>query len=138
MNLEQGDYKYGVIEFNPDNMWGAKSFDDMENDFAYWINDARLKQTEKEKFNALNMVMGMLGCGNLITKEAFIKILNFVEIDYEVFEKYILDLRKHNCGWNTFWFDTLKIEDRLIASIIMKKLDKEYNKKVFRKMRSKE
>ena len=112
--IQEIGYKEGVFEINPNNIGNCKSFEEVERqllDSMAWVKTSR---TDEGKCSSLTMALFVGGFGKCITKDYFIKILEFVNLDWEVFEKYIIDCRKKT--WlivTTFWFDTLNFKNYL-------------------------
>ena len=89
INLE---YKNGMINFNVNNFLKLNTWEDVEQHFLLWIDDAkREKNIQKKCAKIQNACFYLLG--KYLTFECFEDILDYCGIDYMIFEGYINFLR---------------------------------------------
>jgi hypothetical protein len=111
--LDKFGYKKGVYYFNKNNIGSIPNFGEAEEFFLSQLNRIKNESTDYEKCISLEICLFCGGFGEAITKEHFIKILEYIDLDWEVFEKFILDTRRKKINGNIMtglWFDTLNME----------------------------
>lgn len=81
-------YKIGVMELNPNNLMEAENFDDAEGLAIYSLTQIKDEEEVKSKCSLLDLLM-RLTIGNWITMESFIEILDYIGLDYVIFEDYV-------------------------------------------------
>jgi len=108
MDISKIGYKQGIFQLNPNNLGRHKTFKDCENDFLSFLESVREERNVEKKCSMLIFSCFVGGFGSYITKEYFIKLLEYVDLDWEFFESQIIQIRKVRClSLQTFWFDTL-------------------------------
>jgi hypothetical protein len=106
-NLFEG-FKIGFFENNP-NRFGNLSNDEIENVFNHSIIEISNLKNQFEKCSKLNVLLFVGGLGVCISKDFFIKLLEFIDLDYEVFERFILlNNKKNYLKIQSLWFPALK------------------------------
>lgn len=107
MEFNIKDFKLGIYEINPDNLSGCKSWEEIWEDISNQIDLIKLEKNELERCRKLAIFLGM-SIGKAITRKTLIRILEYLNIDYEVFEKHILETEEYDAlGILTFWFHSL-------------------------------
>lgn len=135
MEFNIKDFKLGIYEFNPDNFYGCKSWEEVWEDISTQIDFISLEKNELERCKRLAIFLGM-SFGEAITKEAFIRILKYLKIDYNVFEKHILETEECDVlGILTFWFHSLDCSTYIEAIKKGEKLQEQLRQKIQRKVK---
>jgi hypothetical protein len=110
--IKKIDYKNGVYYFNDENLGNFRDNDELH---EYFLNGLdRVKNIKNDYKKALSLSTHMfLTLGKCITRSYFNKVLDYVELDYEFFIKYVERCYVQNIKCvccSLWWFDTIDMD----------------------------